>query len=218
MASSCWVPLPPRLPAPTYLGERSHPVRVLQQSAGQLPGGQQLGRQVQGWRREGRAGQGETRQTRKPHQSRTVSDNFGRKPPPPSWINNLSDSAVAKKSDVSTNSPIQHPTKFAGIQKAVADGRARARARELIVRSRKKLKSIQQQTLQLYHRLKAATKMVPKELDSRRGTPSKADEGISSAADSSGSRRRGAEQNYRGDEAWNHQRLTRTAPAVRVVA
>ena len=47
-----------------------------------------------------------------------------------------------------------------------------------------KLKSIQQQTLQLYHRLKAAD-MVPKELDSRRGTPSKADEGISSAAETS---------------------------------
>ena len=90
---------------------------------------------------------------------------------------------MPKKSDVSTKLTNPTPNEIRRIQKqSLTD--ERELALESYRAERKKLKSIQQQTLQLYHRLKAAD-MVPKELDSRRGTPSKADEGISSAADTS---------------------------------
>lgn len=90
---------------------------------------------------------------------------------------------MPKKSDVSTKLTNPTPNENRRIQKqSLTD--ERELALESYRAERKKLKSIQQQTLQLYHRLKAAD-MVPKELDSRRGTPSKADEGISSAAETS---------------------------------
>ena len=95
----------------------------------------------------------------------------------------MSNPSVCQKSPASA--VLTHPTTHENrrLQKqALTD------ERELAIESyraeRKKLKSIQQQTLQLYHRLKAAD-MVPKELDGRKGTPSKADAGISSTADTS---------------------------------
>ena len=114
-----------------------------------------------------------------------MSDNFGRKPPAPhaGLLKICRIHGLPKKSDVSTKLTNPTPNEIRRIQKqSLTD--ERELALESYRAERKKLKSIQQQTLQLYHRLKAAD-MVPKELDSRRGTPSKADEGISSAADSS---------------------------------
>jgi hypothetical protein len=105
------------------------------------------------------------------------------RPPPSPNSTNLSNPSVCQKSPASA--VLTHPTTHENrrLQKqALTD------ERELAIESyraeRKKLKSIQQQTLQLYHRLKAAD-MVPKELDGRKGTPSKADAGISSTADTS---------------------------------